>query len=113
MEWRKNLTGLMLPIAALLAAVPVAHAQDEPAPSYPSRVIRIIVPYAAGGTDLLARTWAEVLSKDLGQSVIVENRTGGAGVIGTRNAARPSARMRGRSSEGSAWRDLAVTRAER
>jgi tripartite-type tricarboxylate transporter receptor subunit TctC len=89
MDWCKNLTGLMLSTAALLAAVPAAHAQDEPTSSYPSRVIRIIVPYAAGGgTDLLARTWAEVLSKDLGQSVIVENRTGGAGVIGTSYAAK-------------------------
>ncbi|HZL26503.1 MAG TPA: tripartite tricarboxylate transporter substrate binding protein [Acidobacteriaceae bacterium] len=67
----------------LLCSV-TALAQEEPASAYPSRTIRIIVPYAGGGgTDLLARTWAEVLRKELGQPVIVESRPGGNGIIGT------------------------------
>jgi tripartite-type tricarboxylate transporter receptor subunit TctC len=53
------------------------------AQSYPTRVVKIIVPYpAGGGVDLTGRVLAEALSKRLGQSVIVENRAGANGMIG-------------------------------
>jgi tripartite-type tricarboxylate transporter receptor subunit TctC len=53
--------------------------------AYPSRVVRVIVPYTAGGiTDVLARLVADGLSRSLGQRFIVENRPGGATSIGTR-----------------------------
>jgi tripartite-type tricarboxylate transporter receptor subunit TctC len=62
------------------AALPSAHAQA----SYPSQQIRIICAFpAGGGTDLSARLLAEQMQKLLGQPVVVENRTGASGMIGT------------------------------
>ena len=53
-------------------------------PSYPNKPIRMIVPFAAGGsTDTLARTVAQKLSESLGQTVFVENRAGGNATIGS------------------------------
>jgi tripartite-type tricarboxylate transporter receptor subunit TctC len=63
---------------ALVLALPAA------AQSYPSRPVRVIVPYQAGqGTDVAARYFAERLSKALGQQFIVDNRPGAGGNIGT------------------------------
>jgi tripartite-type tricarboxylate transporter receptor subunit TctC len=63
---------------ALAAAVP-ALAQDK----YPSKPVRIVVPFAAGGaTDVLTRIAANELTKRLGQSFVVENVTGAGGLIG-------------------------------
>ena len=74
---RRSILALLL--ASLLAAPCVATAQN-----YPSRVIRLIVPYPPGGpTDVVARIVANSLSEKLHQSVIVENRPGGAaGTVG-------------------------------
>jgi len=72
-----------LSIAALLLAC-AAQAQD-----YPSQTVRIVVPYPPGGsTDLLARQFAEFLTKDFGQSVLIENRPGAATNIGADAVAR-------------------------
>jgi tripartite-type tricarboxylate transporter receptor subunit TctC len=61
----------------MLAAAGAASAQ-----SFPSKPVRIFVPYAAGGgVDVLTRTLGEVVSKQWGQSVVVENRPGAGGVI--------------------------------
>ena len=67
-------------IAALVLASPLAaHAE-----TYPTRPVRIIVGYAAGsGPDVLARALAAQLGQDLGQSFVVENRTGANGTIAT------------------------------
>lgn len=68
-------------LAGLLFAAP-AWAQD-PAPGYPGRAIRIIVPFPAGGAaDALPRIVAERLAVKWGQPVIVENRVGASGSIG-------------------------------
>jgi tripartite-type tricarboxylate transporter receptor subunit TctC len=62
----------------LLSPIPVASAQ-----TYPNRPVKIIVPYAAGGTaDTLARRIGQHLSGYLGQPVIIDNRAGAAGLIG-------------------------------
>jgi len=68
-------------LAALLLAAP-GWAQD-PAPGYPNRAIRIIVPFPAGGAaDALPRIVAERLAAKWGQPIIVENRAGASGSIG-------------------------------
>ena len=54
------------------------------AQNFPERAVRIIVPYVPGGsTDLLSRILAEALTESLGQNVIVENRPGAGGMLGT------------------------------
>jgi tripartite-type tricarboxylate transporter receptor subunit TctC len=79
----RNSVHLLALAAALSVAVPAA------AQGYPTRVVRMVVPYAAGGnTDLTARTVATRLTEVFGQQVVVENRPGGATNIGTELVAR-------------------------
>ena len=76
-------------VAAALATTLPAWAQSESAANYPSRPIRIIVPYTPGAiNDVLARRIAQQLSEALKQSVVVENKPGGGTVIGTEYVAR-------------------------
>jgi tripartite-type tricarboxylate transporter receptor subunit TctC len=73
--------------ALALLAVP-ASAQDKPA-GYPARPIRIIVPSAPGGAlDMMCRAVGQMLSEKWGQTVVVDNRPGGATVIATEIAAK-------------------------
>jgi tripartite-type tricarboxylate transporter receptor subunit TctC len=56
--------------------------------AYPDRIIKIVVPFApGGGTDVVARTLAQEMAKDLGVSVIIENKPGAGTIIGTQAVA--------------------------
>ena len=71
-------------LAPVLLGASVAQAQD-----YPNRPVRLIVPFAAGGsTDIVARLIADKLSQSMGQQVIVENRAGAGGNIGADGVAK-------------------------
>jgi tripartite-type tricarboxylate transporter receptor subunit TctC len=74
---------LLLALTAALAA-PAARADD-----YPARVVKIVVPFPAGGTaDIMPRIIAERLSRKWGQTVIIENHTGAGGNIGAELVAK-------------------------
>jgi len=82
---RRFRVGLIaIAIAAMGAAVNLASAQD-----YPVRPVTLIVPYpAGGGVDVMGRLVGQKLAAALGQQVVIENRGGAGGMIGTRDAAK-------------------------
>ena len=81
-------TLLSIVIAALLAAAPASAQQSDPAASYPSRTVKIIVSAPpGGGPDLVARIVADRLQQRWGQPVIIENRPGAGGNLGTGDVA--------------------------
>jgi tripartite-type tricarboxylate transporter receptor subunit TctC len=76
-------------LAAAMAALALGFTSPAAAQDYPSRTITLIVPYpAGGGVDAMARIVGEKLSAALGQQVVVDNRGGGGGNIGTRAVAK-------------------------
>src|ERR1700752_3689905 len=80
----KTRTALFVLASCLLAALPIGRATA----AYPDRIVRIVVPFApGGGTDVVARTLAQEMAKDLGVSVIVENKPGAGTIIGTQAVA--------------------------
>ena len=76
-------------IAASVCVVFGATSSPVWAQNYPNKVIKLQVPFAPGGTtDIVARVIADPLGKALGQSVIVENKAGGGGVVGAQETVR-------------------------
>ncbi len=77
------------PLLAVLAGMLLGAAPDAPAQPYPSKPIRLIVPFPPGGpTDTHSRWAGQQINAALGQAVVVENRAGAAGTIGTEAAAK-------------------------
>jgi tripartite-type tricarboxylate transporter receptor subunit TctC len=67
-----------------LGLFPLARAQAK----YPTKPIHVIVPFGAGGgTDVIGRAWGERITKATGQPVVIENKVGASGIIGTQAAA--------------------------
>ena len=74
------------------AAFFIAASSAAQAQGWPERPVRLVVPFPAGGaTDLVARVIAQRVSKDTGQQVIVDNKAGASGTIGTAEAAKAAA----------------------
>ena len=79
----------MKPIAAATCALAVAFCANAFAQAYPSKPIKVVVPYSAGGVvDLIARAVGDRMSQAIGQPSVIENRIGAAGAIGTEAVAR-------------------------
>lgn len=79
---------MVLAVACMVVGAVTSHAAE----TYPSRPLRMVVPYAPGGnTDVLARLIAQRLTQSLGQQVVVDNRPGGNTLIGTELVARAPA----------------------
>jgi tripartite-type tricarboxylate transporter receptor subunit TctC len=78
------LAGCVLAVAGSLWTSAAAAADG-----YPNRPVRLLVPYSAGGaTDIVTRIWAQKLPELIGQQVVIDNRTGAGGLIGTEIAAK-------------------------
>src|SRR5690348_14148138 len=83
-RWAALAFGLAAPLGALMLSAAAAFAQ-----SYPTKPVRLVLPYAPGGIiDYVGRTLATHMSGPLGQQVIAENRPGGGGIAGTDTVAR-------------------------
>lgn len=82
---RRTVVGGLMAGAAMSVLPRTASAQD----AYPSRAIRVIVPFAAGSaTDIMMRHLAPRMSQDLGQQLVIDNRVGAAGVLGSEAVVR-------------------------
>jgi tripartite-type tricarboxylate transporter receptor subunit TctC len=81
---RQKLTGLAIVALSVMMwlAAPESSRAQEAASAYPSRTVKLVVPYAAGGfPDTVSRIVAQRLSEQLSQSFVIENKPGGAGVV--------------------------------
>ena len=75
--------------SALLAAAVAASAAERPASDYPNKPVRLIIPFAPGGTiDPITRMLGEAMGKELGQNFVIDNRAGANGNVGMAAAAK-------------------------
>lgn len=75
--------------ATALSGAAMLGTRPAKAQSYPQRSVRLIVPYApGGGTDVFSRLLAQQIEKEFGQTLVIDNRAGGASVIGTQAVAK-------------------------
>jgi tripartite-type tricarboxylate transporter receptor subunit TctC len=82
-----DLRSIMLPVALLSAVAPAAG--EERADAFPSRSIKVVVPFPAGGpSDVLARMIGQRMTEDWGQPVVIENRVGANTVLGAQQVAK-------------------------
>jgi tripartite-type tricarboxylate transporter receptor subunit TctC len=89
---RRTSAAAVVAIAAIAAAGALALFSPAAAADYPNRSVRIIVPFAAGGTaDIYARVLSQKLQQALGQTFVIDNRPGAGAIIGTDLAARSPA----------------------
>src|SRR6201993_1456874 len=87
--WGNIMRAAVYSCAAIAAASLCAQLYPAIAQDYPTRPITLIVPYPpGGGVDVMGRMVGQRLSAALGQQVVIENRGGAGGMIGTRDAAR-------------------------
>jgi len=96
--WKRVFSSVLFLTLPVFGAAP-AHAADD----YPGRPVKMIVPYPAGGTaDLMARNFCEFLGRELGQPIVVENKPGAAGQLGTSLTAKavPDGYTLGQSNAG-------------
>lgn len=71
-------------LAGIIGALSITLAADSAMAEYPNKPIQVIVPYGAGGdSDLTTRIWADAVEKEIGSPIVVVNRPGGSGVVGT------------------------------
>src|SRR6266705_5705774 len=86
---RRELLQAGVGLASLAACLRVSAQADRPAADFPSRPIRLIVPFApGGGTDIVARTIGQKIGEAWKQPVVPENRAGGNGTIGANAVAK-------------------------
>src|SRR6266850_435250 len=82
---RIKMASALFALAAFLLSALSAH---DALAGYPDRIVRIVVPFApGGGTDVIARTLAQEMARDLGATVIIENKPGAGTIIGTQSVA--------------------------
>jgi tripartite-type tricarboxylate transporter receptor subunit TctC len=88
MAHRSTIKAGLLPFAVAALVLLSSAAKDEAWALYPERIVKIVVPFApGGGTDVIARTLAQEMTRNLGATVVIENKPGAGTIIGTQAVA--------------------------
>ena len=78
-----NVFRILAAVSTMLSAILTGYAPQTQAQTYPNKPVRIIIPFAPGGTtDIVGRLISDRMGRELGQPVIIENRAGGGGTVG-------------------------------